>query len=61
MTPFRLMYGREAVLPTDELLFPPKDHNATFVGTYIDEVTERMSSAWTVMDTCPAEHCQGPN
>ena len=47
-TPFKLLYGREAVLPSDELLFPPKEREDIFAGTYVDEVTERMSSAWTL-------------
>ena len=44
MTPFKLMYGREAILPTPELLLPPKEHNETFLGTYVEEVTDKMRS-----------------
>ena len=32
-TPFKLLYGREAVLPSDELLFPPKEREDIFAGT----------------------------
>ena len=46
MTPFKLMYGREAILPTPELLLPPKERNETFLGTYVEEVTDKMSSIW---------------
>lgn len=45
-TPFKLMFGREALLPTDELLVPPGQCRELFVGTYIDELMERMSDAW---------------
>ena len=47
-TPFKLLYGREAVLPTDELLWPPQEKNEVFLDTYIDEVTTQMSEAWTL-------------
>ena len=43
LTPFQLMYGREAVLPTDEILFPPSGCGVEFSGTYVEEVAEHMS------------------
>ena len=47
-TPFKLLYGREAVLPTEALLQPPTERNEIFVGTYIEEATARFSEAWTL-------------
>ena len=46
MTPFRLLYGREAVLPTDEILLPPKEREEVFLNTYVSEVTDRMAAMW---------------
>ena len=43
LTPFMLLHGREAVLPTQDALFPVTpiqgDH-------YLSELTEKLSSAW---------------
>ena len=47
-TPFKLLYGRAAVLPTEALLQPPTERNEIFVGTYIEEATTRFSEAWTL-------------
>ena len=45
-TPFRLLYGREAVLPTDEVLFPLVECREVIVGTYLEETTAMFSDAW---------------
>lgn len=45
-TPFKLLYGREAVLPTEELLRPPLERSEVFAGTYVEELTTHLSEAW---------------
>ena len=47
-TPFRLLYGREAVLPTDEVLFPPAERREVIIGTYLEEMATMFSDAWAL-------------
>ena len=47
-TPFKLLYGREAVLPMEELLQLPPERNKVFLGTYVKEATTRFSETWTL-------------
>ena len=47
-TPFKVLYGREAALPTEELLCPPQERDEVYVDTYIEEMTTRMSEAWSL-------------
>ena len=46
LTPFTLLYGREAVLPTDQILLPHGIHDEVFSGTYVEEIMDRMSAMW---------------
>lgn len=50
-TPFKLLYGHEALLPTAELLTPPTEMSDIFCGTYVEEVTTRFSEAWSLAYT----------
>ena len=48
ITPFKLLYGREATLSTEELLFPVAERAEVSVGTYFDELTTHLSEAWAL-------------
>ena len=48
VTPIKLLYGHEAILPTDELLTPPIGRPEAFLGTYVEEMTNRMGEAWAL-------------
>ena len=47
-TPFRLLYGREAVLPTDEVSFPLTECREVIIGTYFEEMATMFSDAWAL-------------
>ena len=50
-TPFKLLYGREATLPTTEMLFPPTVQSSLTAGTYLEEMSKNMAEAWAVAQT----------
>ena len=45
-SPFFLLYGRDAVLPTREMLGPLQERANVDVDDYTREITLRMSKAW---------------
>ena len=45
-SPFFLLYGRDPVLPTTEMLEPTQERTNLDVDNYIREISLRMSSAW---------------
>ena len=45
-SPFFLLYGRDPVLPTSEMLSLPKERCLVDVGDYIEEIATHMSTAW---------------
>ena len=47
-SPFFLIYGRDARLPTEAALAPPVAREELDVDSYKSEVVERMSSAWNL-------------
>ena len=46
VTPYKLMFGRDALLPTTELLHPPEDYD--YAGSYLEDMTERFQAAWKI-------------
>ena len=44
-SPFALLYGREAVLPTEEVLRPPVDRATVTIETYAEEVAAHLKEA----------------
>ena len=46
-SPFYLLYGRDARLPSDEIINATVSHReATNLDDYISEMTEHMTAAW---------------
>jgi len=46
-SPFYLLYGREAKLPSDKIINATVSHRgATNLEDYISEMSERMTAAW---------------
>ena len=45
-SPFYLLYGRQPVLPTDEVLQPKEEDNYQFVSEFAEVMVENMQEAW---------------
>ena len=51
-SPFYLLYGRDARLPTDEVLAAPLDRYLIDANDYRRELTEKMQEAWESAQVC---------
>lgn len=50
-SPFYLLYGRDPVLPTEEVLMPAPDQTPVLISEYAEEVAESLQEAWTLART----------
>ena len=46
MSPYKLMFGWEAIIPTKELIFPPEDRS--YSGSYLEDILETFGAAWKI-------------
>lgn len=47
-SPFYLLYGRDPLLPTDEVLMPVADRAPVVISEYAEEVVGNLQEAWTI-------------